>query len=936
MAGPKVVSALTIDEQAGPGGRMPSTLEGPVSELFALLEIVPDAQLVLAGDGRIRAANARAELLFGYGPGQLGGAPVQRLIPGGVRPDSPSARLDLAARRRDGSEFQAEVSLSAVDTAEGRMIIAAVREARSASGPEPPGLREDAEMMEAQRLASIGSWTWDPGANTARWSAEMYRIFGLDPGDGPLSDDAFFAYVHPDDRERVARDYHRLLDGGDLVSLDFRIVRPDGEERALTARGHRDPASEGVFVGAIQDVTAQRAVERELREQSELLAGLIDNAPIGQSLTSVDGRWLRVNRALCEILGYSAEELIELGREALTHPDDLAGDEEAIRAMIAGELGTPHRQQRYLRKDGEVVWAMVSTTLVRDEHGAPSYFIGQVEDITERKRVQDLLIQRDRQLSEAQQLARLGTWEWELSESRAKWSDEACRIFGQPLGFAPTYEEFLALVHPDDRAIVDDRVRGVGAEVESETGCRIVLPGGEVRHVHLRRFGRVGDDGEIHKVLGTVQDVTKLREAEQRVRDRERQLEEAQRVAHFGSWEYEIAADRLRWSDEMCRIAGREPGFSPTFEEFLSLVHPDDRAAVFERAGAAQAQHENDSEYRIVLPDGQVRYVHTRRFARTAPDGAVTHIWGTSQDITERIEREHALEIARDHSETIITAMREGYCLTVDGKISAVNDAVCELTGFSREDLIGAGMPFPFWGPETVEQAMVIRDQIVAAEGGTFELTLTRKDGSKFEAEITAQRASNPDGTMLGLVNTVRDISERKRYEAELERLAATDSLTGLANHRAFHERLEHEAARANRHGRSLSVAVLDLDYFKEVNDAYGHPVGDEVLREVAERLKTLPRSGELIARVGGEEFAWLLPDADADGALAAADRARKLIGESDIPPIGSVTLSAGICDLAHAADVHELYQRADQALYRAKRLGRNRVVRYGQSTPAG
>ena len=164
---------------------------------------------------------------------------------------------------------------------------------------------------------------------------------------------------------------------------------------------------------------------------------------------------------------------------------------------------------------------------------------------------------------------------------------------------------------------------------------------------------------------------------------------------------------------------------------------------------------------------------------------------------------------------------------------------------------------------------------------------------------------------------------------ARLAALAAWDPLTGLPNHRTFQERLRDEAARAARHGHPLAVVAIDLDHFRQVNEAYGHDVGDRVLVEVARRLRGQARAGEVVARVGGEEFAWILPETDMAGAHRAAERARRAIEQLPVDPVGTVTISAGVCDLAHAGDAEELFRLADGALYWAKQRGRNTVCDY-------
>ena len=166
----------------------------------------------------------------------------------------------------------------------------------------------------------------------------------------------------------------------------------------------------------------------------------------------------------------------------------------------------------------------------------------------------------------------------------------------------------------------------------------------------------------------------------------------------------------------------------------------------------------------------------------------------------------------------------------------------------------------------------------------------------------------------------------------QLSRLASTDHLTGLYNQRAFSDRLDNEVGRARRHDRPLSLVVFDLDHFKLVNDTHGHEAGNRALAEFAKRLLAVRRSGEILARVGGEEFAWILPDTTAEQAFGAAERARRVISETAFAGIGRITTSAGVCGLEDAADASALFRHADLALYWAKTQGRNATIRYTSS----
>ena len=169
-------------------------------------------------------------------------------------------------------------------------------------------------------------------------------------------------------------------------------------------------------------------------------------------------------------------------------------------------------------------------------------------------------------------------------------------------------------------------------------------------------------------------------------------------------------------------------------------------------------------------------------------------------------------------------------------------------------------------------------------------------------------------------------ISNAHAWE-RLDREASTDALTGIANRRVFDERLRAELARAGRHDRDLSLALFDLDHFKQVNDVHGHPAGDRVLAAFAQLLAAHARQDDLVARVGGEEFAWLMPETDRDGALAAAERLRLAVEEQQPGNLGVITTSAGVVSIEAPSTPEALLLEADRALYEAKASGRNATV---------
>jgi len=300
-------------------------------------------------------------------------------------------------------------------------------------------------------------------------------------------------------------------------------------------------------------------------------------------------------------------------------------------------------------------------------------------------------------------------------------------------------------------------------------------------------------------------------------------------------------------------------------------------------------------------------------------------------------EAQHSREREEGHDEpmaAILDAIAVGYMVTKGTRIIDINRNLCRTLGFSRDELLELEMPWPFTPPQSLELSRAITERLSrdaldsdAAPSDPIEVPLMRKDGSRFVGELTIAPARDADGAILGWVSTIRDVSRRHDYEVELERLATHDPLTGLANRRLFEERLDQEMAGAIRHSRSLAVAILDLDHFKSVNDRFGHPAGDDALRESSARLERILRKGDLLARVGGEEFAWILPDAHSHGAWAAVERARHAISDTSFEAAGDLTISIGVALRGDLQDGAQLYEHADESLYRAKREGRDRSI---------
>lgn len=304
-------------------------------------------------------------------------------------------------------------------------------------------------------------------------------------------------------------------------------------------------------------------------------------------------------------------------------------------------------------------------------------------------------------------------------------------------------------------------------------------------------------------------------------------------------------------------------------------------------------------------------------------------------DISGRQAAELKLRQETKTRQQLLSALGEGiYGVDRDGRCTFVNPAALTMLGFTEAELLGQDQHALFHHHRPDGQAYPSADcpiHLTTLDGQTRhrEEWFFKKCGAGFPVEITVA-AIEQDAVRSGVVVVFRDIGERKRLEAELQALATTDSLTKLANRHYFHGQLKREWERLQRSGGPAALLMLDLDHFKQVNDSYSHAAGDAVLRRFAELVSASLRKTDQAGRLGGEEFAILLPGADHAGALEFAERLRARVAADEIAYDDRelrITVSIGVTELAKSDATAEVaLARADAALYRAKTNGRNRV----------
>lgn len=373
--------------------------------LQAVIDHAPDAFVSMDGDGRITEWNLEAQRMFGWTREQACGKTVSELI---IPPELRDAHargltrylstrqsgmlnrpIEVAAVTKSAHRLAVELTIAATGDGTAVCFNAFIRDISERKAAEAVLLASERRLAEAQHIGGVGSFEWDIESNVVSWSDQLCRIAGVAPGEHPTDLAAFIALVHEEDRAGVAE---TIASSGEAAvsENDYRVVRPNGDVRWVHGRRRRFITDDGIarLAGTLQDITEQRAGEYALRDAEERFRRSFDESAIGMALVSLEGRWMKVNNALCKITGYPAEQLVELSFQEITHPHDVHADAASIRQMIDGDRASYHTEKRYIHADGQVIWIQLNASLARDAAGEPMYFMSQIQDITERKELQ--------------------------------------------------------------------------------------------------------------------------------------------------------------------------------------------------------------------------------------------------------------------------------------------------------------------------------------------------------------------------------------------------------------------------------------------------------------------------------------------------------------------------------------------------------------------
>ncbi|RIA47687.1 PAS domain-containing protein [Dichotomicrobium thermohalophilum] len=390
----------------------------------------------------------------------------------------------------------------------------------------------------------------------------------------------------------------------------------------------------GEVVAIYEDRTREIEAENRFRATFE-------QAAVGMAHVGLDGRFLRINAKLCDITGYSREELQQLTFQEITHPDDLDADLNLANQLWAGTIPFYQIEKRYLRADGSYVWINLTASAGRDPNGQLNYGIAVIEDISAKKEAEALRADEELQRM-ALSAANAGAWTYDFAIDKQAWSAETHEIFGvAPSAPPPNYEAWLSsCVDPRDRHLFDaalsDAISGYRNDFSIE--FRFLHPNKGPRW--LLSLGKIVCDAESKPIraYGLNLDVSEQRELQQALRESEARLRMAMAAGEIGVWDWDIASGRVRWSENLSCFMRMEPQvYEGRIENFRDFLHPDDRdrvEAAIQDALAGKSDYQ--IEFRMQNPEGRVRWTETRAIVLRDRDGRPTRMIGVDMEITRR------------------------------------------------------------------------------------------------------------------------------------------------------------------------------------------------------------------------------------------------------------------------------------------------------------
>jgi PAS domain S-box-containing protein len=658
--------------------------------------------------------------------------------------------------------------------------------------------RKEYEQLLAERqerltmafsAAQMGAWDWDLQTNRVHRSPECQAIYGQDLAHTP---EAFYKVLHPEDRAYVEASFQKSTEQKTNFEVEYRIIRSKDDIRWVSdiGRCHFDEQGRPArLIGVVQDITEKKALEAvnkqaeiAFKESEERLRLALHAGRMGTFDWDIPTNKIVWSDSHYELFGYNPAQQFQIEFHHFAdrlYPEDRDRVEQDIRSAMLNKTDYVN-ESRILLPDGTIRWIMGSGAFHYDGSGNPIRMLGVAFDITDRKRNEAAITEIKTRLTEAQRLSKTGSWSWEPQTDKVWWSETLFEIFGvDQKSVEPSFDNFLQLLHPDDRNTARNRVEAIlqGAEGFAND-LRVIRSDGTLTWIHSRGIATRDANGNVIRVEGTDQEFTERKRNEEALRESESRLRLALHAASAIAFVWDSQ------TDSVTRFYSTEPalpsnvGHPSTVAEVRAQVHPEDRD-VFD-AGVRKCLEsgtEYRNLYRVIRSDSSIAWLEEWGYLERDRDGAPRRLTGVSIDVTERKRAEEESKTSEARFQSLFAALAEGVVFQgLDGKILECNESAQRILGLTRDQMLSYSTLDEYWG--------CIREDFSALPGEEHPTTFTARTGmpctnvvvgiTKVNGAVTwiainTEPLIRPgDTSPYGIVCSFSDITERKRTDDSL------------------------------------------------------------------------------------------------------------------------------------------------------------------------